>query len=316
MKNLPLVACIAIVMACTTVNSIAQKALETDTAKKDLPKAEKFVTRHSIKIDSKLINYTATVGTMVIKNEKDEPVASIGYTYYLKEGETSLNTRPVIFSYNGGPGSSSVYLHMGILGPRKVVQTGSMAPFRLEDNNNTLLDVADIVLIDPVGTGFSRPAGKGKFTDFWGVEQDIKSVSFFIKSFINEYEEWTRSKFLIGESYGTFRSAGVANYLQEKLGITLNGIVLVSNVLDLRTLTFNPGDDISYIVTLPTYSASAWYHNKLRNKPADLFAFLKEAREYAFGEYATALMKGDQLPPEEREKQLDKLTLYTGLSKD
>ncbi|MBI2731675.1 MAG: carboxypeptidase [Sphingobacteriales bacterium] len=283
-------------------------------------KPEKFVTKHSIKIDNKIINYTATAGTIILKNEKDEPVASFGYTAYTKDGETDMTKRPVTFSYNGGPGSSSMWLHMGVMGPRRVVVNDPLgngpAPYKLEDNNYTILDVSDVVMMDPVGTGLSRAVGKGKNADFWGVDGDIKSVSTFIRNYVHDNERWNSPKFLLGESYGTFRSAGVADYLQETFGISVNGVVLVSNVLDIRTLSFNPGDDLPYIVNLPTYAATSWYHNKIVNKPASLDAFLNEARAFAFGDYAVALQKGDQLSAEERDRTLNKLVAITGLSKD
>ncbi len=291
---------------------------QTDSAAATRP--EKFVTKHSIKVDNKLISYTATVGTLILKNEKDEPVASVGYTAYTKDAETDMGKRPVTFSYNGGPGSSSIWLHIGVMGPRRVVvndpSPNGPAPYKMEDNNYTILDVSDIVMIDPVGTGLSRAVGKGKNTDFWGVDQDIKSVSQFIKNYINENERWNSPKYLLGESYGTFRSAGVADFLQESFGIAVNGIVLVSNVLDIRTLSFQPGDDLPFVVNLPTYAATSWYHNKVANKPASLDAFLKDVRTFSFGEYAAALLKGDQLAADEREKILNKLVAYTGLSKD
>ncbi len=281
---------------------------------------EKFVTKHSVKIDNKQINYTAIVGTLILKNEKDEPIASFGYTAYTKDGETDMTKRPVTFSFNGGPGSSSMWLHLGVMGPRRVIVNdpsgNGPAPYKLEDNNYSILDISDIVMMDPVGTGISRAVGKAKNTDFWGVDQDIKSVSQFIKNYIHENERWNSPKYLLGESYGTFRSAGAADYLQSNFGISLNGIVLVSNVLDIRTLSYNPGDDISYVVNFPTYAATSWYHNKLANKPASLEAFLKEVRTFSFGEYATALLKGDQLTNSEREVILNKLAGFTGISKD
>ena len=283
-------------------------------------KAEKFVTKHSIKIDNKPISYTATAGTLILKNEKEESIAAIGYTAYIKDGDADAGKRPVTFAYNGGPGSSSMWLHMGVMGPRRVVvddpAPNGPAPYKLEDNNYSILDVSDIVMIDPVGTGLSRATGKAKNADFWGVDQDIKSVSQFIKNYVTDNERWNAPKYLLGESYGTFRSAGVADYLQENMGIALNGVVMVSNVLDIRTLSFQPGDDLPFIVNFPTYAATAWYHNKLANKPASLTEFLKEVRLFANGQYATALLKGDQLETEEREKVLSKLVAYSGLSKD
>jgi carboxypeptidase C (cathepsin A) len=283
-------------------------------------KAEKFVTKHSIKIDNKLINYTAIVGTIILKNEKEEPIASFGYTAYTKDGETDMTKRPVTFSYNGGPGSSSMWLHLGIMGPRRVVVNDPLpngaAPYKLEDNNYSILDISDVVMMDPIGTGISRAVGKAQNKDFWGVDPDIKSVSQFIKNYVHENERWNSPKYLLGESYGTFRSAGVADYLQNTFGISVNGVVLVSNVLDIRTLSYNPGDDISYVVNFPTYAATSWYHNKLANKPASLDGFLKEVRIFSFGDYAAALLKGDQLSATERETILNKLVTYTGIAKD
>ncbi|CAN5207197.1 peptidase S10 [soil metagenome] len=285
-----------------------------------VPAPLKSVTKHSITINGKLINYTATAGAIILKNEKDEQVAFYGYTAYTKDGENDATKRPVTFSYNGGPGSSSMWLHLGIMGPKRVVVNDPYdnppPPYKMEDNMNSILDVSDIVMIDPVGTGLSHAVGKAKNKDFWGVDQDIKSVSWFIKQYVTDNDRWNSPKFLLGESYGTMRSAGVADYLQERLGLTVNGIVLVSVVLDLRTLTFQQGDDISYSMHLPTYAATAWYHNKLASKPASLESFLKEVRTFASGEYNGALMKGDQLGDAEKDAVATKLAGYTGLSKD
>ncbi len=283
-------------------------------------RSEKFITKHSAKIDNKIINYTATVGTITLKNENDEPIASFGYTAYIKDGEADPGKRPITFSYNGGPGSSSMWLHMGIMGPRRVVVNDPFpngpAPYKTEDNNSSVLDITDVVMLDPVGTGISRAAGKAKNSDFWGVDSDIRSVSQFIRNYIHENERWNSPKYLVGESYGTFRSAGVSDYLQSNYGISVNGVVLVSCVLDIRTLSFNPSDDISYVVNFPTYAATAWYHNKISNKPASLEGFLKEVRAFASGEYASALQKGDQLGDSEREVVLNKLSAYSGVSKE
>ncbi|HSR40087.1 MAG TPA: hypothetical protein VLL95_14335 [Phnomibacter sp.] len=316
-KNVFAAALLAVLMI-TNLHTWAQQ--DSAAAANAAIKPEKFVTKHSIKIDGKQINYTATAGTLILKNEKEEPIASFGYTAYSKDGETDMSNRPVTFSYNGGPGSSSIWLHMGIMGPRRVVvndpSPNGPAPYKLEDNNYSILDVSDVVMMDPVGTGLSKAVGKAKNADFWGVDADIRSVSQFIKNYVQENERWNSPKYLLGESYGTFRSAGVADYMQTNYGISVNGIVLVSNVLDLRTLLFLPGDDLPFILYLPTYAATAWYHNKLANKPANLDAFLKEVRQYAYNDYAAALMKGDQLTAEEREKVLNKLVAYTGASKD
>lgn len=283
-------------------------------------RSEKYITRHSARIDNKVINYTATVGTILLKNENDEPIASIGYTAYIKDGEADPVKRPITFSYNGGPGSSSMWLHMGIMGPRRVVVndpfSNGPAPYKTEDNNSSILDISDVVMLDPVGTGISRAIGKAKNSDFWGVDPDIRSVSQAIRNYIHENERWNSPKYLVGESYGTFRSAGVCDYLQSTYGISVNGVVLVSCVLDIRTLSFNPMDDISYVVNFPTYAATAWYHNKVYNKPASLEVFLKEVRAFSSGEYASALQKGDQLSLAEREAVLNKLAAYTGINKE
>ena len=314
MKRVQTITGVLIVLLIFSLPSFSQ----SDSLSKITP--EKYVTKHSIKIDNKPINYTATVGTLILKNEKDEPIASFGYTAYTKDGETDMSKRPVTFSYNGGPGSSSIWLHMGVMGPRRVVvndpSPNGPAPYKLEDNNYSILDVSDIVMMDPVGTGLSRAVGKAKNIDFWGVDPDIKSVSQFIRNYVHENDRWNSPKFLLGESYGTFRSAGVADFLQETFGISVNGIVLVSNVLDIRTLAFNPGDDLPFVVNFPTYAATSWYHNKVPNRPADLNAFLKDTRAFAFGEYADALLKGDQLSDADRDKVLDKLVGFTGISKD
>ena len=260
---------IAFCMAAMAVAS-AQTPATPDTSANT--KAERSVTKHNIKIDGKLINYTATAGTLILKNDKDEPVAAFGFIAYTKDGETDLQKRPVMFAYNGGPGSSSLWLHMGALGPRRVAVNDlaptTPAPYKLEDNINSVLDVTDIVMIDPVGTGLSHAIGKAKNKDFWGVDQDIKSISGFVKSYITEFDSWNSPKYLLGESYGTMRSAGVVDFLQERMGITVNGVVLVSVVLDLRQLTFAPSDDISYVMYLPTYATTSYYHTKLANKPA------------------------------------------------
>jgi carboxypeptidase C (cathepsin A) len=214
------------------------------------------VTRHSIVIAGKTINYTPTAGTVILNNEKGEPIASFGYVAYTKDGVTDLSERPVLFGYNGGPGSSSLCLHMGALGPRRVAVNDlsgpTPPPYKVEDNQNSILVVTDILMIDPVGTGFSHAIGKAHNKDFWGVDQDLRSISNFIKEYITENDRWISPQYLLGESYCTMRSAGVVNYLQQRLGIAVNGVVLVSSVLDLRQLTFGAGDDISYVMYLPT----------------------------------------------------------------
>ncbi len=290
-----------------------------EKADKPIPETEEVITQHSIKIDGKSVDYKATAATINIKNVESEEIAQFGYVAYTRDGIQDLGSRPVTFVYNGGPGSASIWLHMGAIGPRRVIvndpdfnETG----FTLVDNAYSILDITDIVMIDPIGTGISRAIGKGENKDFWGVEGDISSVSNFINAYINKNNRWASPKFLLGESYGTFRSAGLAPYLLNTYGIALDGIVLVSSVLDLRTITFGNGDDISYPLFLPTYAATAWYHNKISPKPENLETFLDEAREFALGEYNTALMKGDNLPEAEKNKVIEKMAHFTGLDKD
>jgi carboxypeptidase C (cathepsin A) len=305
-----------IIAAAFSSGIIAQK----DSADTASDKPHVSITHHSVKINGAVINYTATAGTIVLKNEKDESVALFGFTAYTKDGESDLSKRPVTFAYNGGPGSSSMWLHMGALGPRRVVvndpTTNAGAPYTLVDNEYSIIDVTDLVMIDPVGTGLSHPINKATNKDFWGVDQDIKSISNFIKQYVTDNSRWNSPKYLLGESYGTTRSAAIVDHLQEDMGMAMNGVILVSAVLDFRTLEFLQGDDLSYILHIPTYAAVAWYHNKLANKPANLEAFLQEVRDFSSGEYASDLMKGDALSDAEKQTLLTKLSAYTGLSKD
>ncbi len=299
---------------------IAPFALLSQVKSDTIPKGEVSTTNQTTRIDGKVINYKAIAGTMLLRNNDDEPIALHGFTAYIKEGVTDPKTRPISFVFNGGPGSSSIWLHMGVIGPKRAVVNDPgftpAAPYTLEDNNSSILDVSDIVMMDPIGTGLSHAVGKAENKDFWGVDQDIKMISQFIRQFVTEQDRWNSPKFLIGESYGTFRNAGVVNYLQENMGMAMNGVVMVSAVFDLRTLVFAQGDDISYVMNLPTYSATAWFHNKVPNKPASLNAFIEESRAFAKGEYTSALMLGDGLVGEARQKITDRLSYFTGLSKE
>lgn len=316
LQKMTLLVCIAMGLSASLIAQETAKEVSKENA--SIPKEEKSVTKHSVVIGGKTINYTATAGALILRNNIDEPIAFFGYTAYTKDGEEA-GKRPITFSFNGGPGSSSMWLHFGVMGPKRVVvndpNDNSAAPFKVEDNPYSVLDNTDIVMIDPIGTGISRAIGKAKNEEFWGVNGDIKSVGDFVKQYLIDNDRLNSPKFLLGESYGTMRSAGVAKYLQNA-GVALNGIVLVSSVLDLRTLTFQDGDDLSYIINLPAYAATAWYHNKVNNKPASLEAYLKEARAYAEGAYTLALMKGSKLSKSEKETIAKQLTYFTGLSAD
>src|SRR6266478_5292884 len=267
------------------------------------PKEESSSTDHSIKIAGQTIPYKAVAQTIMLKNEKEEPQALIYSTSYFRT-DSKDPARPISFIYNGGPGSASVWLHMGAFGPRRVLTANAEStpppPYKLADNAGTLLDKTDMVFLDPVGTGFSHAVGKAQDKDFWGVDQDVKSLAQFITLYVSRNGRWNSPKFLIGESYGTFRSAALGDYLQTHDRLYINGIVLISNVLDLRTLGFLPGDDMSYIFYLPSYAASAWYYKVLKDRPDNLEAFLAEARQYASGDYADALMKGSKLGETEK----------------
>ncbi|HYA62279.1 MAG TPA: peptidase S10 [Candidatus Sulfotelmatobacter sp.] len=318
--------CAALLFSLALSTSLAQEK-ETKPAEKSSeaapappPKEESSVTEHSIKIGGQTVPYKATAGTIFLKNEKDENEALIYYTAYTRSDVKDLSQRPLAFLYNGGPGSSSIWLHMGSFGPKRVVTVNAditpPAPYKLEDNPDCLLDRTDLVFIDPVGTGFSKAVGKAQDKDFWGVDQDARSLAQFVQSYVTRNNRWNSPKFLIGESYGTFRNAALANLLQSRNGIYLNGIVMVSSVWDLGTLSFYPGVDLAYILYLPSYAATAWYHKVLKDHPDNLPAFLDEARKFAKTEYADALLKGDTLSAAERSAIAKKLEHFTGLSED
>jgi carboxypeptidase C (cathepsin A) len=283
------------------------------------PEAKVWTTRHEIRIGGGVLAYTATAGTMLIKNDKDEAIALFGFTAYVKDGGDP-RTRPIMFAYNGGPGSASAWLHMGILGPKRTVLddlgANTHGPFRTVDNEFTIIDRTDLVMIDPVGTGLSRPIGKGEAKDFWGVDQDIKSVSDFIVRYLTQYGRWAAPKFILGESYGGMRTAGVSHQLLTRHNVALNGVVLVSPYLDFGSgsagLSLSDGD----VNFLPTYAATAWFHHALANRPAELQPFLREAEAFAQDVYAPVLFKGARATAAERQTVLAGLNRYTGLSTD
>jgi carboxypeptidase C (cathepsin A) len=284
------------------------------------PKEESSVTDHSIRLGGQTINYKATASTTLLKDDKGEPTALMYSTAYTRSDVKDFSQRPIAFIYNGGPGSASVWLHIGAFGPRRVVTDNATAtppaPYSVVDNNDSLLDKTDMVFIDPVGTGFSHAVGKAQDKDFWGVDPDVKSLAQFIVTYVSRNNRWNSPKFLIGESYGTFRSVALGNYLQSTDGMYINGIVLISSVIDASTVSFSPGDDRSYIFYLPTYAATAWYYKLLKNRPDDVGAFVSSAREFAATEYADALMKGTKQTDAERTVIAGKLAGFTGLSED
>ncbi len=290
-------------------------------------------TQHSVTIAGQEIRYTVTTGVIVLKEESEkkgekegesegeQPRARIFFTAYVKDGVEDPGARPLTFCFNGGPGSSSVWLHLGAFGPRRVKLTdeGDLPPppFRLVDNDFSLLDVTDLVFIDPVSTGYSRPVEGEKARQFHGYKKDVESVGDFIRLYTTRYRRWLSPKFLAGESYGTTRASALATYLQERHGLYLNGIILVSAVLEFGTLEFHPGNELPPVLFLPTYAATAWYHRRLAPAlQADLPALLRQVEQFALGEYASALSRDAQLTPEERRAIAARVASYTGLTAD
>ena len=274
------------------------------------------MTQNQIHIGGALLPYTATAGTLLMKNEKDEPIALFGYTAYVKKG-SDVASRPILFAYNGGPGSSSIWLHMGVLGPWRTaledLEPNTRGPFRLVENEDSILDQADLVMIDPVGTGLSRPVGKAEGRDFWGVDQDVKSVSEFIVSYLHKYGRWTSPKFLLGESYGGIRSGGVAYALLSRHNVSLNGVVLVSPYMDVVGGDAGMGSDLAHVNYLPGFAAVAYYHHALTPQPPALQPFLREAEVFAREIYAPVLHKGIRATASERKAVIEGLEKYTGI---
>ncbi|MFZ2054600.1 MAG: hypothetical protein WAU81_10425 [Candidatus Aminicenantales bacterium] len=300
-------------------------AAEAPAKPAPVPPPEKplAITHHTVTIGGRPIAYTATVGTLTVIKRDETPGANIFFMAYTQDGIKDLSVRPVTFVFNGGPGSSSVWLHMGGWGPRRVLMTDEgfavKPPYGLVDNENSLLDVTDLVFIDPVSTGYSRPLPGENKTQFHGIAEDIASVGEFIRLYVTRFERWGSPKFILGESYGTTRAAGLSGYLQGRTtGMYLNGIVLVSSVLDFQTITFQPGNNLAYALFLPHYTATAWYHKKLAPElqARSLEEVLNEAEDFAAGEYLTALFQGNRLAKEEAEKTAAKLAAFTGLSRE
>jgi len=320
----PILAALASLALLTPPAARAQEgtppADESRKAPAPEPKASRWESHHSIVMGGETVKYDAIVGSIILRGEKNAPTGELFYTAYFRTGVPDPKTRPIVFSYNGGPGSASFWLHMGIMGPRRVVtpDVGPQGgpPYPLVDNEHSLLDEADIVMIDPIGTGFSLPAGEAKGKDFWGIDEDAASLAQFIRRFLNQYERWNSPRYLLGESYGTTRSAVLSRHLQ-RANIDLNGIVLVSCVLDFRTIQFPPGDDLPYVVNLPSFAVVAAHLGVLPGgEPADLDAFRQEVESWALGEYATALLAGGGLDAATRTRVVETLHRYTGLSSD
>jgi carboxypeptidase C (cathepsin A) len=281
-----------------------------------IPPERTSVTHHVLTLGGKALKYTATAGTLLIRDEEDKPYGSMFYVAYTLDG-AQPNSRPVSFLYNGGPGSATLWLHMGSFSPVRI-QTDSPKPtagppFQLVPNQDSLLDRTDLVFIDAPLTGYSRAVGKGQPKDFLGVDQDLHAFDRFIIRYLSVNQRWNSPKFLIGESYGTTRSAALADMLGND-GVQLNGVVLISSILNYSVRA--GGYDIIYIGNLPSYAAAAWYFNKVQNKPADIAAWVQQAREFASGPYAHALFEGDKLSAAELDSVAKEVSRFTGLSVD
>lgn len=279
-----------------------------------------IVTEHQITVDGKPLKYTATCGMLPILAATGEAEAGMFFVYYRRAGEGDPAKRPLMVSFNGGPGSSSVWLHLGALGPKRAPMNpdGTLPPppYQLVDNPDTWLRDCDLVFIDPVGTGYSRPAKTDGGEKFWGLKGDLESVGEFIRLFLTRFERWASPLYMVGESYGTTRASGLAGMLIEK-GIAFKGILLVSSILNFQTARFLKGNDLPYVLFLPTYCATAWYHGQL---PKDLQSqplseVLRRVERFALGDYHAALAQGDRLSAKERARVANQLARFTGLSR-
>lgn len=299
----------------------AASAAEAPRADAEKPADEKLsTTQHAVRVDGVEVKYTATAGTLLLRDEAGKPKTQVFFVAYTRDDVADGRRRPLTFAYNGGPGSASVWLHMGALGPKRVQMADDgfqpAPPFSLVDNDSSIVDVSDLVMIDAVSTGYSRPLPGEDTKQFHGVREDLRWFAEFIRRYVTRFDRWASPKFLLGESYGTFRSAGLAQELQQRHGIELNGIVLVSTVLDFATIRFDAGD-LPFVANLPTYTAIAHYHGRLAaDLQGSLAQTLDEARAFAGGEYATALLKGNRLTADERSATAKKVARLTGLAPD
>jgi carboxypeptidase C (cathepsin A) len=315
-----LLSCLAV-----TAQDQAKADAKPDEAKEKKEEKEskadkKSVTEQSFTLAGQKIDYTATASTLALKDAEGKTTAEIFFISYTKKGDSNPATRPLTFSFNGGPGSSSVWMHMGLLGPKRVkLRDDGFAvppPYQLVENEHSLLDETDLVFIDPVGTGYSRAAKPEEAKNFFGVNEDAKSIGEFIRLYVSKHSRWPSPKFLIGESYGTTRAAALSGELIRTHRMNLNGIMLVSTVLNFQTVWGGEGNDLPHVLYLPSYSATAWYHKKisadLLKKP--LTEVLAEAETFAAGDYNRALLLGAGLPAAERAKVVKQMARLTGLS--
>jgi len=297
-----------------------KKSEEKDKKKEGFPGDKPSVTHHVVEINGKPLKYKATAGYMKIKDKDQKLKARNFYISYEKEDVKDKSTRPVTFAFNGGPGAASAWVHFGAMGPKRIStnDTGEILPppYKYDDNKETWLDFTDLVFMDPVGTGFSCPGKDEDPKQFYGVEEDLQAGGDFIRQYISTNKRWLSPKYITGESYGTFRAAGLAHYLQTKHAMDFNGVILISSVLNFLIFDFATGNDLPFILFLPAYTATAFYHKKLKSPLLEnLESTLKEAEDWAINKYSVALLKGDSLSSSEKTEIIDKLSYYTGISK-
>ena len=310
---------ILLVAAICGTTSFAQEKKEVD--EKPIPIAKSFVTTHQGTFGTTTIKYKAAASETYLTDNDGLPVASMWSTAYTKDNVTDTSKRPVTFVFNGGPGSASVWLHMGLFGPQIVKvdsdakEDDGAAPYELVTNNYGILDLTDLVFIDPIGTGYSRVIGKGKNEDYWGLTEDANSVAKFMRQWITENKRWNSPKYIAGESYGTTRAAAVANVLEDGgQSMALNGLILISQALDYAGSTSMHDNITSYLTYLPSMAATAWYHKKA-GQGKTLEAFVEEARNFTYNTYAPALYKGSLLSASEQNSIAEKLSYFIGLDK-
>jgi carboxypeptidase C (cathepsin A) len=297
------------------------KGKDAKPATPETPAPRKFVSEHRLQAGGTDISYTATAEDIQIKGSDGKPTADFFAISYMKSGVARPEDRPITFVYNGGPGSASIFLHFGLVGPKTIdipsdASDPGAAPYRLKDNPWTILRATDLVFVDPVGTGFSKPLGDKKGADFWGYNEDADSVAEFIRTFITLKNRWNSPKFILGESYGGIRSSLLVPRLQQRLSIALNGVILISPAINMGMLPFvGSGNDMPYATELPAMAAVAFFHHKLPDSWPNQQALLSEVEAYASGDYLKALFAGDRLTEAERDQVAEKLHRYTGVSK-
>ena len=309
-------ASIAVMMLCPGLRAEE----EAPEAAQPIPEPQSFVTQHRAEFNGQAVVFEAVAGETYLRDKEGKPTATIFTFAYLKSGVEDPATRPVTFVWNGGPGSASLWLHMGTFGPKRVLVPSDAGhpgppPYDTVDAPETILDVTDMVFVDPVGTGFSRALGEHEGKEFWGLTEDARSIADFIHTWVTEHGRWNSPRFLMGESFGTTRAAAVARLLEDRMMMSLNGIIFISQALDYAGSTPYVRDNIiSHITYIPTMAATAWYHERVDPRPDDLEAFLEDSRTFATDELLPALFKGNTLDPAERARVRDRLAYFTGLS--